>query len=188
MTTPPTIPASADGDNPIDTFSKCHSAILARLDELGRLPALLEPAAQARRIAAETVGFFREAVYGHHAEEERDLFPAVRAAAAPGDERDKTQAMIDRLVREHRQVEDAWKELEPALNAVAKGHETTLDAEAVGALVERYRAHAAFEEEYFLPLSQNILGRNGSRLAALGLSMHLRHALPEVLRRYGRPI
>ena len=47
-----------------------------------------------------------------------------------------------------------------------------------------YRNHARYEEEVFLPLSQAILGRNSNHLAALGMSLHLRHALPQVLERF----
>ncbi|MEY2688035.1 MAG: hypothetical protein RL375_2233, partial [Pseudomonadota bacterium] len=32
---------------------------------------------------------------------------------------------------------------------------------------------------YFLPLSQTILGRNGDHMAALGLSLHTRHAMAD---------
>ena len=42
-------------------------------------------------------------------------------------------------------------------------------------LVAQYRGHAEFEETAFLPLSQHILGRNSHHLAALGLSLHMRH-------------
>ena len=37
----------------------------------------------------------------------------------------------------------------------------------------------------FLPLSQTILGRNSNHMAALGVSLHMRHALPQVLERFG---
>jgi hypothetical protein len=170
---------------PIDDFSQCHVGIISHLDALARLPALLEPAAQARRIAAGTVSFFREAVYEHHAQEERELFPAVLSSAVKGDERDRVQAIVERLTREHRQVEAAWSQLEPKLKAVAKGHESDIDVAAVAQLVEAYRAHARYEEEVFLPLSQTILGRNSNHMAALGISLHLRHAVPEALERFG---
>ena len=86
MTHTPAKATDAETDTPLDTFSNCHVGILNHLQELGRLPALLEPAAQARKIAEDTVKFFREAVYEHHAEEERVLFPAVLASAVEGDE------------------------------------------------------------------------------------------------------
>ena len=170
--------------SPIDDFSQCHVGIIAHLNSLGQLPALLEPAARARQIAADTVTFFRDAVYEHHAEEERELFPAVLASAAKGIERDKVQAIVAELTAEHRRVESAWSKLEPKLKAVAKGHDAEIDGAEVTALVETYQAHARYEEEVFLPLSQAILGRNSNHLAALGISMHMRHAMPEAMHRF----
>lgn len=181
-------PGDHPSDSPIDNFSQCHVGIVAQLTELARLPALLEPAAQARRIAAQTLQFFRAAVFEHHADEERELFPAVLASSEPGDERERVQAIVGQLAREHREIEAAWAALEPALKAVAKGHDAALDGSAVTALVARYQAHAQFEEQRLLPLSQTILGRNANHLAALGVSLHLRHALPAVLQRYGNRI
>jgi hemerythrin-like domain-containing protein len=178
------VPADPASHSPIEDFSQCHVGIVAHLQALGQLPALLEPAAKARHIAAETVQFFREAVYEHHAEEERELFPAVLASAAKGAERDKVQAIVTELTAEHRQVEAAWSRLEPKLKAVAKGHDADVDGAEITALVETYQAHARYEEEVFLPLSQAILARNSNHLAALGVSMHIRHAMPEVLQRF----
>jgi hypothetical protein len=41
------------------------------------LPALLAPAAQARQIASDSLRFFCEAIFEHHRDEERNLFPTV---------------------------------------------------------------------------------------------------------------
>lgn len=172
MTT--TRPPSAD-DSPIATFSNCHAGIVGQLQALDALPAVLDAARQARRIAEDTRRFFREVVLSHHADEERALFPAVLASAAAGDERDQVRALVERLTAEHRGVEAAFARLEPALADIAKGRDAALDAAAVAALVDRYRAHAQFEEAAILPLSQAILGRNANHLAALGLSLHARH-------------
>lgn len=175
-------------DAPLETFAQCHAGILEHLADFGQLPALLEPALRARRIAADMLAFFRHAVYEHHADEERELFPAMLASAGPGDERDYVQAIVDRLTREHRQVEQAWERLEPDLRAVAKGHDSTLAPLAVATLVATYRAHATYEEQVFLPLAQAILSRNANHMAALGVSLHLRHTLPEVMAKYGSRI
>ncbi|MGE0314533.1 MAG: hemerythrin domain-containing protein [Lautropia sp.] len=176
--------AGAPTDAPIAQFSRCHEGILSHLDDFGRLPALLEPAAQARRIATSVLAFFRSAVFEHHLEEEKELFPAVLASARPGAERDRVQAIVDRLTREHREVEAQWTRLEPALKKVAKGAEAAIDGKAIEMLVRIYHGHAAYEEKEFLPMSQEILGRDGNHMAALGLSLHLRHSVPEVLKRY----
>ena len=163
------------GDAPLQSFSRCHVGILTHLNEFSELPALMEPAARARRIASETLSFFREAVYEHHSEEERDLFPAVLASAVKGGERDHVQVMVDQLTAEHRTIEAAFTKLEPELKKVAKGHESALNLAGVDHLVQSYRAHAQYEESRFLPLAHTILGRNSNHMAALGLSLHMRH-------------
>jgi len=167
-----------DQDAPISNFTHCHSGILKRLDALDELPALLAPAARARQIAEESLDFFREAIFEHHLEEERELFPAVLASALPGEELERVKAMVKRLTEEHRMVEALWKRLEKGLKPVAKGHSSDLDVSELQRLVSEYTGHAAFEEAEFLPLSEAILGRNSNHMAALGLSLHMRHAKP----------
>lgn len=175
-------------EQPLDEFANCHEGILLKLQALDRLPALLGPAAEARRIASDTLAFFDSAVLEHHAEEERELFPAVLASAVAGVERHQVQTLADRLTAEHRAVEAAWQRLKPQLQQIASGRSTSLDDTALAALVSQYADHARYEEQHFLPLSQQILGRNGHHLAALGMSMHLRRALPGVMERFGHRI
>jgi hypothetical protein len=163
-------------DTPIQNFSNCHVGILSHLDDFAQLPALMEPANRARIIAEETLGFFRQAVFEHHSEEERELFPAVLASAVKGEERDRVSVMVNQLTAEHRTIEAAWTVLEPPLKKVAKGQASDLNLAGVEHLVRQYRAHAAFEEAQFLPLAHSILARNKNHMEALGLSLHLRHA------------
>lgn len=174
-----TSPAAPAADAPIQGFSHCHQGILGKLDTLAELPALLGPALRAREIASQALGFFSEAIFEHHADEERELFPAVLDSAADGAERQQVQAQVQRLTGEHRELEALWQQLEPGLKKLAKGQfapGTSLDDAALQRLVARYRAHAQFEEESFLPLAKTILGRNANHMAALGLSLHMRHA------------
>lgn len=172
------IASTVDTDAPLTNFSHCHEGILRRLSALDELPDLLAPAARARQVAEQSVGFFREAIFEHHQEEERELFPAVLASARPGEETDRVQALVRRLTHEHRMLEGLWKRLESDLKKVAKGQSTDLDVSALQRLVTDYAAHAAFEEAEFLPLSETILGRDSNHMAALGLSLHLRHLKP----------
>ena len=165
----------AGGDAPITNFSNCHVGIIKGMNALGELPGLLEPAERARRIAESVVALFHDAVLEHHSEEEEALFPAVLASAQPGEEAENVKRQIERLTREHREVEAMWKKLEPALKKVAKGHDAQLDVAAVDKLVALYSAHAAYEEAEFLPLSEKILGRNANHMSALGLTLHMRH-------------
>lgn len=163
--------------SPLTDFSHCHEGIVARLNTFAALPDLVEAATRARQIAQETLAFFRAAVFDHHKDEEKDLFPAVLAHATPGAERLEVQGMVDTLTAEHRRIEALWLALEPQLEKVAKGADVTFNAAATQELVERYRAHARFEEERLLPLAQTILGRQSADLAELGLALHTRHVL-----------
>jgi len=169
---------ATDNDAPLNNFANCHVGIIKRLNALDELPALLAPAARARQIAEESLEFFREAIFEHHLDEERELFPAVIASAKPGDEMERVKGMVKRLTEEHRMVEALWKRLEKGLKPVAKGLSTDLDVSELQRLVTEYTAHAAYEEAEFLPLSEIILGRNSNHMAALGLSLHMRHAKP----------
>lgn len=162
--------------SPVHDFSQCHVGILGKLDQLAALPALLDAASRARQTAQQALEFFNAVIYEHHAEEERELFPAVLASAQPGDERDRFKSVAERLTREHRDLEAQWKKLEPGLKRVAKGQDSDLDAAAVAKLVEQYEAHARFEEAEYLPQAYTVLSRKANQMDALALALHLRHA------------
>ena len=171
-------------DEPIADFSQCHVGIFRKLDQLGELPALLEPAARARQVAEKSVEFFREAIFEHHLDEERELFPAVLASAQDDGERARVTEMNKRLTEEHRELERLWKGLESGLKKVVKGQFDDVDVTQITRLVTQYRAHAQFEEKEYLPLAEQILGRNGNHMAALGMSLHLRHQSPSAFQFY----
>jgi hemerythrin-like domain-containing protein len=185
MTANPKAPVPTGDDAPVQEFAHCHEAIVAQLRELEQLPALAEAAAQARRIAKATEDFYRDVVLIHHAEEEQELFTAVLASAERGAEKERVQAIVTRLTQDHRHIESLWRTIAPVLRDVAHGRDAALDARLLARFVADYRTHARYEEEVFLPLSSTILGRNGNHMAALGMSLHARHAMPEVLRRFG---
>lgn len=173
---------AAPGD-PLLDFSRSHAGILLRLEQLRQLGArLADPAAERRAVresAAQLVAFFRETVLEHHAEEEQALFPAVARSATPGDEASLVHSLAARLSREHRQIEDDWRAIEPALVRVGKGRTAEIDAGIVSRLCDRYAAHAQFEERGYLPLAARILGANDR--SSLALVLHLRHSADPVL-------
>lgn len=161
---------------PFNDFSQCHAGIVRKLDMLGELPALLEPAGRAVLVAEKSLEFFSEAIFEHHLDEERELFPVVVAHAMQGNEAERVQAMVKRLTEEHRGLEQGWKKVAPGLKRAAKGKFDDVNAADISQLVVQYKAHAQFEEAEFLPLAQAILARNSNHLAALGMSLHMRHA------------
>lgn len=174
----PQLASVTSGDaSPISNFSQCHESILTQLQLLGELPALLASAIRAREIAGQALRFFRPSVFDHHVEEEMHLFAPVLAAATEPGEHAKVQAMVTSLTADHRVIEAIWREVEPQLQKVAQGQPGAIDIASVERLVGQYTAHARLEEQQFLPLAQTILGRRDSRMAELGLSLHMRHAM-----------
>ena len=164
-----------DTDAPISHFTHCHVGILAQLSRLNDLPALLAPAALARKTAEQSISFFGKGMYNHHQEEEKELFPAVCSSAQPGAERLRAENLVEQLTAGHRELEALWERVAPGLKKVAKGEDAQLDEAALSRLVQHYREHALLEEYEFLPLAETILGRNSNHMAALGLSLHMRH-------------
>jgi hemerythrin-like domain-containing protein len=177
-------PLQDGSDFPIRNFSDCHVGIVKALGELGGLPDMIENARRGREVAGHLLAYFQDVVLTHHREEEDQLFPAVQASAVPGDERDKIDMAVALLTAQHRKLEAGLKQVEPALKAAAKGADAEIDAGSVARLVEDYLAHARYEEQVFLPLAQTILGRDSHHMAALGLSLHVRHASKDMMRRF----
>lgn len=176
MRTLPRADTGVDLSAPLNTLHHSHDIILDRLRGLAGLPDLVAQAEQARRVATATVALFCNDVLAHHLEEERDLFPAVAASAAPEEERETVKGYIRQLTLQHRAMEQMWKTLEPSIRDIAKGRSATIDAALLERLVRDYMAHARFEEDRFLPLAQAILERNPNHLSAVGLALHLGRA------------
>ena len=176
----PSKPSDPASDNAVGQFSHAHVGILMQLDRLSTLPALLAPARMAQDTAQRVVDFFREAVFEHHKDEEEALFPALLESAHAGEERQRVNTLVDALTAEHRVIEGLWRQLEPELKHVAQGRSFHINAPVLDDLVSRYQAHAQAEETQLLPLADTILGRHGNHMAALGLSLHMRHQPPPI--------
>jgi hypothetical protein len=163
-------------ETPLTGFTDCHAGILGRLEAFKDLPALIAAADRARVVANDTVALFEHAVMAHHGDEESELFPAVLRWASEGEEHTRVKAMVQRLTSEHRTIERLWKRHRSDVEAAARGKPSNLQKDSADQLVQAYRQHAIFEEEEFLPLARNILQRDSAHMAALGLSLHMRHA------------
>ena len=163
-------------DNPLNEFSGCHEHIVVNFENLkSMLKRIREQpgSGEIRKLAKQQLVFFKEVVMEHHAEEEQELFVAVMESAEKGEEANEARRAIKRLVAEHRELELTWGKLQADIKRLAKGKSAELDVELAKELAERYLAHAAYEEQYFLPMAANILSKN--EMSALGLALHMRH-------------
>jgi len=145
------------------------------------LPDMIATAARSRACAADVLKMFRDSLLAHHDDEERELFPAVLRVAQAGEEADRARTMVAQLVREHREIAQLWKQLEPTVQAIAKGYLPRLDSTLLHELVRRFNEHVRSEEEQFLPFAQQVLARQAEDIAMLGLTLHRRHEAEEIM-------
>jgi hemerythrin-like domain-containing protein len=89
--------------------------------------------------------------------------------------------MVEQLVREHREIAQLWRQLEPGVQAIANGYLPQLDAALLQELVRRFNEHVRVEEEEFLPFAQQVLAREAEDMAMLGLALHRRHEAEEIM-------
>jgi hypothetical protein len=174
---------SAALHEPVERFRGSHSEIVVGLRELRRLPALADALQQARATADHTLALFEHCVVPHHIDEEQELFVAAVRSAGDAAEKARVEDLVARLVAQHRQIEQLWAEVRPTVLAVAAGkaHTTPDFTAAVAKLVDTYLEHTRLEELVFLPLADEILARNPNHLAALDVSLHIRHVpMPRV--------
>lgn len=163
-------------DNPVPDFSDplgllaaCHQRMLGFCDLLERLEHWLESHGldkDASDSAQSVVRYFSSAALLHHEDEELVLFPML--AGDP-----KLGALIDRLQREHRELEQLWASLARQLDRLLTGtyDQTGLHA-AVTPFCSAYRRHIHDENSAVLPQAGRLL--SDTQLHALGRSMQAR--------------
>lgn len=174
-------PAPDFGD-PLGLLAACHGRIEGQCALLLRLPGHLAAHGcdgQAAQAAEKILRYFTSAGPHHHADEERDLFPVLEAAAAKAAAGDIT-ALLAALKTEHRAMEAAWAALAPSLQSLARGETVAPEQMPIGPFVALYRAHMAREDDELLPYARRVL--SADQLATLGQAMARRRkvtAAPE---------
>lgn len=98
----------------------CHQQMQMHLAELAALVAQMENSgldAKAQRQAGAIETFFSSTARQHHAEEERNVFPALLASGNA-----ELVAAVQTLQQDHGWIEENWIELGPQLRAIALGN------------------------------------------------------------------
>ena len=160
-------------DEPLEMLEACHDKIEAQLDALEKLlPHVAAHGADdaARSAARAVIRYFDTAAVAHQADEDEDLFPLVRAAAARGG-RNVVGATLYELEREHESMDRLYSELRAALDSIAKGEAECLDAELVSRFAWLHRRHMRLESTLILPFAREALEPGqcamlGERMAA----------------------
>ena len=157
---PPGAPSAGTGfDTPIALLKECHRRVEDQCETLARLvPHLATHGSdQAAAEAAEAVvRYFELAAPKHHADEEDDLLPALRESVA-GSDAVCLREMCEGLLADHEALAQQWQALRAVLRTVIDRQPARLEAAAVQAFAEHYRAHIAFEEGELFPMAERLL-------------------------------
>ncbi len=160
-------------DRPLAVLEACHGRIAKQCDTLDKLLAHL-PAhgadAQAQQAARAVLAYFETAAVHHHDDEERNLFPLLEQAGAPG-----ACDLVEALTLEHDELALLWRRLRVALQQIESGAASALDAALAHRFIDLNRSHLEFENTHVLPLARRMLG--AAEIERLGRAMAARRGV-----------
>jgi hemerythrin-like domain-containing protein len=171
---------AAGFEQPFEMLQACHERVERMLRLLQRLRAHLRSVGcdeQARQAARDIMRYFDQAAPAHHEDEERHVFPALRAAG-------ELAETVDRLQREHREMSSLWLRVRELLarvegaEAANGGTWQPFSADEEGVLVHYaalYEWHLAAENELVYPAAA--LRLNAAEQAAMGEEMSVRRGV-----------
>ena len=167
--------AAAPGfERPLEVLEACHGRIARQCDTLDRLLAHLPTHgadAQAQQAARAVMAYFDTAAVHHHDDEERNLFPLLEQAGAPG-----VCELVETLTLEHEEHALLWGHLRRQLEAIETAASATLDAALAQRFIALNRTHLEFENTHVLPLARQVLVP--AELERLGRAMAARRGVP----------
>ncbi|MHB1085304.1 MAG: hemerythrin domain-containing protein [Thiobacillus sp.] len=167
--------AAAPGfDRPLDVLEACHGRIAKQCDTLDKLLIHLPTHgadSQAQQAARAILAYFDTAAVHHHDDEERNLFPLLEQAHAPG-----ACDLVETLTLEHDELALLWRRLRVTLQHIEKGEAGTLDAVGARRFISLNRSHLEFENTHVLPLARQLLG--AAEVERLGRAMSARRGVP----------
>lgn len=162
---------AASFDEPVDMLSSCHDRLRQRCNTLAKLPEHVRRHGadeQVRSAAQSILRYFDGPALYHHADEEKDLFPALLESVAGSDAACLRQ-LFERLSDEHRSLENQWQCLRPALLELSEGKAAGLSLADIQAFITDYSGHLQCEDQELLPLARRLL--DNTALQKIGRSM-----------------
>ena len=140
-------------EHALELLYACHdrvrhfSALAARLAaHVAALAFAADIDADARLAATNILRYFEQALPHHHADEEEDVFPALRALDDA-----QLQQHLDALEAEHALLDASWRDVQPWLKQLEQGFRPVRMPAALTYLTTTYPAHAAREEREVFP-------------------------------------
>jgi hemerythrin-like domain-containing protein len=163
---------AAGFDEPLAMLHACHDRVRRSLGLLQRICERVRERRiddAVRDAAIDVLRYFDRAAPLHHEDEERHIFPAVRAGAADS----ITRNALVRLQEQHLLMAAGWAVLREPLSALAAGDAAAFgpaECEAASRFIALYHDHAAVEEMLIFPaaaalLDHDALARAGAVMA-----------------------
>jgi hemerythrin-like domain-containing protein len=165
-------------DDPLALMGALHARLQQRcalLDRLAEHVARHGSDAGARASAAHVMRMFDLDCPLHHADEEDDLFPLLRAATPPEDSA-RLEALIAGLVAQHHEMRTAYEPIRRQLETVADGRLGAIDRNLVDRLHTLCLEHVETEERELVPFARAHL--DAAAIERLGRAMASRRNAP----------
>ena len=169
------LPDAAPGfDRPIAVLKHCHDRIRKQLATLEKLLAHLPGAGadeQAQQAAGAVIKYFEQGAPLHHADEEENLIPMLRAVAQD-DDAATLQALAPVILEQHHAMDVTWTQLREQLRAIAAGTAATLSEATTRQFIDAYTAHMVREESTLAPMAMRLF--SPEQMTQLGDAMQAR--------------
>jgi pyridoxamine 5'-phosphate oxidase len=169
------LPDAAPGfDRPIAVLKHCHDRIRKQLATLEKLLAHLPGSGadeQAQQAAAAVIKYFDQGAPLHHADEEENLIPMLRAVARD-DDAATLQALAPVILEQHHAMDATWTQLREQLSAIAAGTAATLSETTTRQFIDAYTAHMVREESTLAPMAVRLF--SPEQMQQLGDAMQAR--------------
>ena len=172
--TSPLLDAAPGFDRPIAVLKHCHDRIRKQLATLEKLLAHLPAAGadeQAQQAAAAVIKYFDQGAPLHHADEEENLIPMLRAVAQ-GEDAETLQALAPVILAQHHEMDSTWTQLRKQLAQIAAGTDASLSSSTAEQFIQAYTAHMVREESTLAPMAMRLF--NPEQMTQLGDAMQAR--------------
>ncbi len=153
----PSLPGAGFAD-PFEMLEACHGRIRSFTAVAQRLASQEAPPSQVAEAASGVHLYFGTALPLHEQDEEETLWTALRGSAPPA----RLETLFDRLVQEHRTIEQVLRELLPQWADLANRPQGLAErrrslSDLTQELGRAFEPHLAMEEQELYPLAREVL-------------------------------
>lgn len=169
--------SAPDFSQPLAVLKHCHGRIRKQLNTMQKLVEHLQAVGltpDAQQAATAVLRYFDRAAPNHHADEEQDLLPMLRASAVD-DDLVLLNVTAAEIIDEHKHMDQIWQPLAMQLRAIEKAEAAELSAGNVHLFVKLYNAHMEKEEAIVTPMAQRLFDQE--QMTQLGDAMRQRRGI-----------